>query len=499
MLAVLAAAAPAVADEAGDDIAHPAGPLTGNVNFDGVLDTNTDRDWWVLYTTPQKPLNIAVTGLGGGLCGGVYASLRDADGKLVSSQYAYNNQTDNFNFTTPVAPARYYVSVSNDGCNGNRYRLFVNTPEALTSSAPGPQPAEPTAFEREPNESIGQPFGPLLGATTYGGSFNSNTDVDWWTFYLNPSQPVDIAVTGLGGSTCGGVYVSLRDEDGEQEESEYASTNETEHFNFTTPALSARYHLVVSNEGCNGTRYLLRIDPAGAVTQAAPPPDGDKDDVADAADSCPTQAGIAPSGCPDTDRDGLTDNADACPRDSGGAALRGCPDADGDGITDNADQCRSTRGTAPTGCPDSDRDGVIDTTDECDRVPGPGPRGCPPPDRDGDGIVDAADRCPAVRGTMANGCPVLVRHRTTVTLRRRGSRYLGRLRAGTSACLRSRRVVLRVVGRGTRSFGTDTTSRNGAFDIALRRRPRGRVYVVVVARTAGSAVCQRGRSAIRRA
>ena len=108
-----------------------------------------------------------------------------------------------------------------------------------------------------------------------------------------------------------------------------------------------------------------------AASAAALPEDTDSDDIADAADQCPTEKGPASSvpgenGCPqrDGDGDGIADAADACPDKpgirSGDASHDGCPegplDSDEDGIEDEKDACpleaASLAENAPkNGCP----------------------------------------------------------------------------------------------------------------------------------------------------
>lgn len=123
--------------------------------------------------------------------------------------------------------------------------------------------------------------------------------------------------------------------------------------------------------------YKAPADPA----DIPPPPDMDKDGVADSIDQCPTIIGSADmNGCPDSDNDDIADNEDDCPLVAGTAAHRGCPDSDKDGIADNEDQCPYVAGTA-------DRNG------------------CPLPDKDNDGFIDAEDRCPDQYSKTNNGCP----------------------------------------------------------------------------------------------
>jgi len=117
------------------------------------------------------------------------------------------------------------------------------------------------------------------------------------------------------------------------------------------------------------------------------PVDSDGDGFDDDRDRCPTQAGIAPSGCPDRD-------------------------SDGDTLLDTMDRCPDVPGVAPDGCPpqDRDRDGFLDGDDACPEQPGVAPDGCPLRDSDGDGILDPDDRCagePETRNGFedADGCP----------------------------------------------------------------------------------------------
>ncbi len=136
----------------------------------------------------------------------------------------------------------------------------------------------------------------------------------------------------------------------------------------------------------------------------APPPDDDRDGVANRDDRCPHEPGPAWNhGCPeviDSDGDGIVDALDRCPRQRGPAANGGCPDPDrdGDGIVDRLDKCPDLKGDAAhDGCPDLDKDhdGVPDAKDRCPDQPGsPANDGCPDIDSDGDGIVDRLDKCP---------------------------------------------------------------------------------------------------------
>ena len=83
-------------------------------------------------------------------------------------------------------------------------------------------------------------------------------------------------------------------------------------------------------------------------------------------------------------------------------------DSDNDGIADTADACPGQPGMAIfNGCPDSDNDGIPDKDDSCVTIPGiPAYRGCPPPDTK----KDSADALPLVAGTIKEMIDSLARH-----------------------------------------------------------------------------------------
>lgn len=147
--------------------------------------------------------------------------------------------------------------------------------------------------------------------------------------------------------------------------------------------------------GLTAPRYRLF---ASVGFSHAPPPDADRDDIADDVDRCPAQP---------EDKDGFED-ADGCPE----------PDNDGDGVADALDRCKQdpedTDGFQDEdGCPDvdNDGDGVADANDTCPDEPEDRDRfqdedGCPENDNDGDTVADAEDQCPLTPGAPEKaGCP----------------------------------------------------------------------------------------------
>jgi outer membrane protein OmpA-like peptidoglycan-associated protein len=160
---------------------------------------------------------------------------------------------------------------------------------------------------------------------------------------------------------------------------------------------------------------LVCVEGKPYALKDCPALDLDGDGVANGADRCPTEKGVAAkAGCPDvdTDGDGVKDLADACPAVKGLAEFKGCPppDADGDGLDDLDDQCPKEPGPLERrGCPvkDQDHDGIEDDVDACPTEKGVAElKGCPDRDGDGDGVVDRLDNCPKEAGPADNqGCP----------------------------------------------------------------------------------------------
>jgi hypothetical protein len=303
-VALLCVTSSASADDAGDDIAQATGPLVGGTVYNGTLETTDDVDWYVVYTNPQAPLDITITATGS-QCSPVNASLLDADGKYVLSiqeATATSDQTAHLGpFTTASTSSRYYVRVQSllTGCSGDTYQLQLTPATSVTTNSPliATAPSLTATPTGEPNDMRTQAFGPLLGATAYAGQLDTVNDEDWFTFYTAPQQPVDVAITKVGAGCSDVLSADLLDGDGMQVDDNGVSSNQTEHFNFTTPRTAAQYFLKIGPSNCAGDTYQLRADPADALLPALPPPDQDGDGVPDATDKCPTKAAPTPSGC----------------------------------------------------------------------------------------------------------------------------------------------------------------------------------------------------------
>jgi hypothetical protein len=395
---------------------------------------------------------------------------------------------------------------------------------AVTASVAGAQ-----AYE--PNDSFTQAYGPLIGGQNYDAAKETDNDQDWFYFNVNGQRQLDIALTGL--ANCGGYqYAELYDINGNAFKSgDSFSTGTTSHLRYTT---EARVQLGIRVRADIGSRcqYRIQVGPADAITTEAPgivarflaTNDGDAVQrifldgqlMGENRGGSSTSVSLGHPGpasqityeaqnvsgsyawgveitdvkargattiftedrtggcCSSANRVGIVRRVVLTPT---GGLISSCGeaiapltcfprDSDGDGVEDNADQCKDERGVAPTGCADADADGVPDSTDKCSTTPGPGP----------------------------SGCPVKQRVAASVTLKRRGSTYSGRVSSPQAGCVAKRRVVLRVVGKGTRAYGSATVRSRGTFTIRRSKRLRGRVYVALAATKTSTLICEKAAS-----
>jgi len=120
----------------------------------------------------------------------------------------------------------------------------------------------------EPNESITQARGPMLGGTNYNGVIETSNDVDWFYFYIAGQRQFEVVFIWRAGTSC---EVTLRDADGAELGSGYVSGDPqytVATITHTSPG-TTRYNLEV-NSNCEGHAYTLQIRPADAVTSQPP-------------------------------------------------------------------------------------------------------------------------------------------------------------------------------------------------------------------------------------
>ena len=392
---------------------------------------------------------------------------------------------------------------------------------AATASVAGAQ-----AYE--PNDSFTQAYGPLVAGRTTTPPRRPTTTRTGSTSTSTGQRQLDIALTGL--ANCGGnQYPELYDINGNAfKTGDGFSNGTTSHLRYTT---ESRVQLGLRIRADIGSRcqYRIQVGPADAITTEAPgivarfltTNDGDAVQrvfldgqlMGENRGGSATSVALGSPGpasqityeaentsgsygwgveitdvktrgattiftedrtnlcCSSANRVGIVRRVVITP--SGGlistcgeaiAPLTCFPrDSDADGVEDNADQCKDTKGVAPTGCADADADGVPDSVDKCSSAAGPAP----------------------------SGCPVKQRVSASVTLKRRGSTYSGRVSSPQAGCVTGRRVVLRMVGKGTRAYGSANVRAGGTFSIRRSKRLRGRVYVALAAANSTTLICEK--------
>jgi hypothetical protein len=122
----------------------------------------------------------------------------------------------------------------------------------------------------EPNESLAQAYGPLLGGTSYTAGWETENDADWYYFYAHAQAQLDISFmppSSASGAYCGNYTPVLHDEAGRvlAEGSVFRSGDQI----LYTVRAAGRYLLELRPPSA-GCTYVFRIDPADAVTVNPP-------------------------------------------------------------------------------------------------------------------------------------------------------------------------------------------------------------------------------------
>jgi hypothetical protein len=261
---------PVPAPEPNDTLVGAFGPLAGDVAYGGRLDTTGDADWYVVYTQPGQPLDVALTKVGGGCSTTLDAKLLDADGESERGTRANSDETSHMVFPPAALPARHYVSVFHD-CAGNDYQLRVGPGPAITTSSPllGTQPRLQAQPLREPDDRLDGATGPLQADTGYAGDFGSVTDIDHAYFYTAAPGPIDVAVAKVGRGCSSSISTRLLDPAGSVLDSIGPANDRIGHMNVTAPR--AGLYVVRATSGCAGDPYQLRVSAPSGLS-AAPPP-----------------------------------------------------------------------------------------------------------------------------------------------------------------------------------------------------------------------------------
>lgn len=260
---------PTPVPEPTDDLVHAFGPLHGDTQYGGTTDSATDRDWFVLYTSPGHTLDVAITKVGAGCSTTLDVRFMDSNGLGLQGTAVNNDETDHFRLDTPPVPARYYLEVY-DTCGGDSYQLYASPAAAVDPLSPlsATQPRPASLLVREPNDRFARAFGPFSGGLAYGGGFRSPKDVDHVLLYSAGPATLDLAVTKIGHGCSSSIETRLFDPSRRQIKTAGPASNQISHMLIRARRASA--YVLRLYSGCKGDPYLVRADPASAVSPRPP-------------------------------------------------------------------------------------------------------------------------------------------------------------------------------------------------------------------------------------
>jgi hypothetical protein len=279
-----ASAAPLTEIEPNDAIIQQNGPV-GAEGVIGTIGTIGDIDRYVVRLRPQR--QITVTFSVDGKCTGSYPNvdfeLRRPDGtERLASAGLEDGESRGAAITTPGLvtdpTGTYSLVVSGDNAStvGCGYSMTVASATGGVTDAvdPSPLPTYALVDVPEPNDIVAQAWGPLAGDTNYTGAIETNTDIDWLRIPMVPGAQAGIELTTTGGATGsysydGEIDVDIQNAAGRSVISVSGDREEINGVAFTVPGSTTDLLLKVS--GDLGTRWFLRIGPAGAVGKAPVP------------------------------------------------------------------------------------------------------------------------------------------------------------------------------------------------------------------------------------
>ena len=262
VLALPAAATANPAYEPNNGIHQAFGPLSSGANYDGVISSDNDEDWYVLYASGQGVLDASIQNTADpDRQGTVYLELLNQDGEELNETFAYDEESGEIVYTTP-GPGQYYLVVDGSGVP-NRYRLNATGP--LTG---GPRPGPVDEVTPNNNQERVQAYGPLAGDRVYGGSLDANGEYDWFYFYTAGPGSFQVALTNEPDNSGGTTYAELYDAEGIELAETFAYENRVGRINYT--AAGAQGFFLLLDSGSNGDIYRFHVTPASLLTPNQP-------------------------------------------------------------------------------------------------------------------------------------------------------------------------------------------------------------------------------------
>ncbi len=254
----LPASALAVAEvEPNNGVWEADGPLVPGTPQTGTIDSNSDRDVYILYASGPGEATVKLTNTSDPGGHDAYLYFENEFGKtLNSSGYISDGTNYTISYTFPSA-GTYYALVKSSSPT-NLYQLDVTGP-ITGGSRPGPAEVVPNN-----NRDMNSAFGPLPGDHLYEGRIDAYSEYDWFYFYTAGPGVVDLATTSMDGT----VYVGLYNEAGESLQSASVDYDTIGHITYTAPGAEALYFRVSGNVE---NRYRFDLTPGSQITTTAPP------------------------------------------------------------------------------------------------------------------------------------------------------------------------------------------------------------------------------------
>ena len=193
------------------------------------------------------------------------ASLRDFDGKVIASVSPESGQVATLVLNAPAGTARYFLTLEAD-CAGGSY-AFTLTPGSAIAQGAGR--GTPTAAP-EPNDAIGDAFGPLQGGVDFGGVLDSDGDLDWYFVYTDEgAQAIDVQLMNTSPTTACAPALDVYAADGSTALGGTRIDKDTiGHVRYTAPR-AEKVGIRVRSQ-CAGGSYALRVEPPSALSQDEP-------------------------------------------------------------------------------------------------------------------------------------------------------------------------------------------------------------------------------------
>lgn len=265
---LVATAVPAVAladTEPNDGIGQWEGPYPGDTPVNGTFAAANDIDWYGFYAAGPADVTIPVQNTGqAGTCRPI-ASLRDFDGKVIASVSPESGQVATLVLNAPAGTLRYFLTLEADCAQGSY--AFTLTP--ASAIAAGSKRETPTVAP-EPNDSIGDAFGPLQGGVDFGGLLDSDGDLDWYVVYTDEgAQAIDVQLMNTSTTTACAPALDVYTADGATALGGTRVDKDTiGHVRYTAPR-AEKVGIRVRSQ-CAGGSYALRVEPPGALSQDEP-------------------------------------------------------------------------------------------------------------------------------------------------------------------------------------------------------------------------------------